>query len=189
MASIVEKYEQILKADPKSRIFVELARALLDKGDAARAVEICERGLEHHPGSILGRVIWGRGLLERNELKGAMDQFEIAIALEPANPYAFNLVGEALLAKDHPREAIPVLARAVELQPADHRVQGLLDEAMRRHREAHPTEPTPAAVAPKKAAEPPPEEKTEPYRPLTGTTQAPAADEPSADAARAAAEA
>ncbi|HSN14215.1 MAG TPA: hypothetical protein VLT61_06250, partial [Anaeromyxobacteraceae bacterium] len=73
MASIVEKYEQILAADPKSRIFVELARALLEKGDAARTVQICERGLEHHANSILGRVIWGRALLERSELKAAMD--------------------------------------------------------------------------------------------------------------------
>lgn len=158
MASIVEKYEQILAADPRSRIFVELARALLDRGDAPRTVQICERGLEHHPGSILGRVIWGRALLELSELKGAMDQFEIAIALEPANPYAFNLVGEALLQKGHPREALPVLARAAELQPADHRVQGLLDEAMRLAQEARSSqEPATAATAAGEAEPPGPE--------------------------------
>jgi predicted Zn-dependent protease len=172
MASIVEKYEQILAADPKSRIFVELARALLEKGDAARTVQICERGLEHHPNSILGRVIWGRGLLELGDLKGAQDQFEIAIAIEPANPYAFNLAGEALLQKNHPREAIPVLARAAELQPADHRIQGLLDEAMRRHREAHPTEPTPPAASPKPPAPKEEDDKTEPHRPIAGAKPA-----------------
>lgn len=170
MASIVEKYEQILKADPKSRIFVELARALLEKGDAARAVEICEKGLEHHPNSILGRVIWGRALLERGDLKGAQDQFEIAIAIEPANPYAYNLIGEALLQRGHPREAIPVLARAAELQPADHRVQGLLDEAMRRHRESPQPEPGTSGTTQKIPVPPPEEEQeehTEPYRPIT----------------------
>ena len=171
MASIVEKYEQILAADPKSRIFVELARALLEKGDAARAVQICERGLEYHSGSILGRVIWGRALLELSELKAATDQFEIAIALEPGNPYAFNLVGEALLQKGHPREAIPFLARAMELQPADHRIQGLLDEAMRLHREAHPSEPTPAAAAPKPPADLLADERTEPYRPIVSAAK------------------
>jgi tetratricopeptide (TPR) repeat protein len=165
MASIVEKYELILKADPKSRIFVELARALLEKGDTDRVLQICAQGLEHHPNSILGRILWGRALLERGELKGAMDQFEIAIALEPANPYAFNLAGEALLQKGHPREAIPVLARAVELQPADHRIQGLLDDAMKRHREASPSEPTPAVYAPKPPAATAAEERTEPSAP------------------------
>lgn len=183
MASIVEKYEQILAADPKSRIFVELARALLEKGDSARAVQICERGLEHHPNSILGRVIWGRALLELGELKGALDQFDIAIAIEPANPYAFNLAGEALLQKGHPREAIPVLARAAELQPADHRVQGLLDEAMRRHREVHPSDPIPPPAAPKPAAAAPEaDEHTEPYRPIAAAKPAEPAAPPAASA-------
>src|SRR5512140_1598472 len=118
MASIVEKYEQILAADPKSRIFVELARALLEKGEAARAVQICERGLEHHPNSILARVIWGRGLLELGELKGALDQFDIGIAIEPANPNAFILAGGVLHAKGDRREVILILERALELLAA-----------------------------------------------------------------------
>src|SRR5512136_1777373 len=126
-SSIVDKYEQILAADPKSRIFVELAKALVDRGDHARAVEVCRRGLEHHPSSILGRVVWGRALLEEDDRKGAMDQFEIAIALEPSSPYAYNLVGEALLKKGRARDALPVLARAAELQPGDARVKGWLD--------------------------------------------------------------
>jgi len=79
--SIVEKYEQILAADPKSRIFVELAKALVERGQHARAVEVCSRGLEFHPGSILGRVVWGRALLEQGEVKDAIDQFDIAIGL------------------------------------------------------------------------------------------------------------
>ena len=59
-SSIVDKYEQILAADPRSRIFVELAKALVERGEHARAVEVCRRGLEFHPGSILGRVVWCR---------------------------------------------------------------------------------------------------------------------------------
>jgi tetratricopeptide (TPR) repeat protein len=132
--SIIEKYEQILAADPRSRIFVELARALVERGETDRAVEVCRRGLEHHPGSILGRVTWGRALLTAGDLPGAMDQFEIAIAIEPANPYAYNHVGQALLAKGLHKEALPVLARAAELQPADAKVRGWLEEAKRRAR-------------------------------------------------------
>jgi tetratricopeptide (TPR) repeat protein len=166
MASIVEKYEQILAADPRSRIFVELAKVLVDRGECARAVEVCRRGLEHHPSSILGRVTWGRALLESGDPKGAMDQFEIAIALEPASPYAFNHVGEALIAKGLHREALPVLARASELQPADARVRAWLDDAKRRVK----GEPAPAAAAPPRARialeDEGGEESTEPYRPI-----------------------
>ncbi len=165
MASIVEKYEQILSADPRSRIFVELAKALVDRGEHGRAVEVCQRGLEHHPSSILGRVIWGRALLEAGDAKGAMDQFEIAIALEPSSPYAFNLVGEALLKKGLHREALPALARAAELQPGDARVRGWLDEAKRRAK----GEPQVAAFVPAPRASSGGDggdEKTEPYRPI-----------------------
>ena len=101
--SIVDKYEQILAADPRSRIFVELAKALVERGEHARAVEVCQRGLEHHPSSILGRVIWGRALLDAGDAKGALDQFEIAIALEPSSPYAYNHV-QARRSRDEERD-------------------------------------------------------------------------------------
>jgi tetratricopeptide (TPR) repeat protein len=158
--SIVDKYEQILAADPRSRIFVELAKALVERGEHVRAVEVCQRGLEHHPSSILGRVIWGRALLEAGDAKGALDQFEIAIALEPSSPYAYNHVGEALLKKGLFKDALPVLARAAELQPADARVRAWLEEAKRR---AKGEPPAPAPALGGIALE---DEKTEPYRPL-----------------------
>ena len=153
--SIVEKYEQILAADPRSRIFVELGKALVEQGQHARAISVCQQGLEHHPSSILGRVIWGRALLEASDPKGALDQFEIAIALDPGSPYAYNLVGEALLGKGLHREALPVLARAAELQPADARVKGWLEEARRRLQNGSSGQ----------HSEPDPE-RTEPERPL-----------------------
>jgi cellulose synthase operon protein C len=168
--SIVEKYEQILAADPRSRIFVELAKALLERGEGSRAIEVCQRGLEHHPSSILGRVIWGRALLEAGDTKAALDHFEIGIALDPGSPYAYNLVGEALVRRGLFREALPVLARAAELQPADARVQAWLDEAMRRVREAggaNGEQATPPASAPVVPQAPPDDDKTEPYRPIS----------------------
>jgi tetratricopeptide (TPR) repeat protein len=130
--SIIEKYELILAADPRSRVFVELARALVERGDHARAVEVCRLGLEHHPTSILGRVTWGRALLLAGDARAAQDQLEIAIGIDPANPYAYNLVGEALVRAGLCREALPILTRAVELQPADPKARAALDEARRR---------------------------------------------------------
>jgi Tetratricopeptide repeat len=59
----VEKYQRILLADPRSRIFVELARALLESGEPAQALAVCEGGLSHHPDSIQARVLAARALL------------------------------------------------------------------------------------------------------------------------------
>ncbi|WP_242394475.1 tetratricopeptide repeat protein [Anaeromyxobacter oryzisoli] len=147
MSSILEKYEQILAADPRSRIFVELAKALVERGEAARAIEVCRQGLEHHPTSILGRVVWGRALLESADTKGAMDQFEIAIALDPASPYPYNLIAEALLGKGLYREALPVATRAVELQPADPRAKRWLEDARSKVQEEDGAAGGPAATA------------------------------------------
>ncbi len=130
--SIVEKYEQILAADPRSRVFVELARALVERGDHARAMEVCRLGLEHHPSSIQGRVTWGRALLLAGDARAAHDQLEIAIGIDPANPYAYNLVGEALVRAGLFREALPALTRAAALQPADPKAKATLEEARRR---------------------------------------------------------
>jgi predicted Zn-dependent protease len=130
--SLIDKFEQILAADPRSLIFVELARALLERGDPRRATEVCRAGLEHHPNSILGRVTWGRALLQAGDPKGAQDQFDVAIGIDPGTPYAYNLVGDALVAAGLFREALPVLARAAELQPADAQARTRLEEARRR---------------------------------------------------------
>lgn len=130
--SIIEKYQQILAADPRSRIFVELARALLERGEFRQAMEVCRAGLEHHPQSILGRVTWGRALLAAGDATGAGDQFDVAIGIDPGTPYGYNLVGEALIGAGLFREALPVLSRAVELQPADATAKTRLEEARRR---------------------------------------------------------
>src|SRR5689334_2890778 len=61
--SVVEKYTQILAQDPSSTVFVELAKAFIDKGDHARAIEVCQQGLSHHPKSVVGRVMWGKALI------------------------------------------------------------------------------------------------------------------------------
>ena len=150
--SVIEKYELILAADPRSRIFVELARALLAAGDSRRATEVCRAGLEHHPKSILGRITWGRALLAAGDAKGAHDQFDIAIGIDPGVPYAYNLVGDVLLAAGLFKEALPVLSRAVELQPADVSARTRLDEARRKASggtaPAIPAAATPAAAGP-----------------------------------------
>jgi tetratricopeptide (TPR) repeat protein len=172
---LVDKYEQILAADPRSRIFVELARALVERGDLARAAEVCRNGLTHHPSSILGRVIWGRALLESGDSRAAEDQFEIAIGLDPANPYAYNLVGEALVKTARFREALPILKRAAELQPADPAARAALLDAQRRAGSgtvpamAALSEPAPGAPAlPENTAPAPAQEQHAPRSPPQG---------------------
>ena len=129
--SMVEKYEQILSADPGSMVFVELAKALLDRGDSKRAIDVCQDGLQHHPESVVGRVLWGKALISVGKPAEAMQQFDEAIAVDRENPYAYNLIGEVLLHKGLHRSALPILKKAVALQPNDTRVRQWLDQTTR----------------------------------------------------------
>jgi uncharacterized membrane protein len=127
--SMVEKYEQILAADPGSMVFIELARALIERGEAARAVAVCDRGLQVHPRSVQGRVTRGRALLLLERTADALEELERATGLDPENPYAFNLVGETLLQRRQYAAALPVLRRAALLREGDagHAVPRWLD--------------------------------------------------------------
>jgi cellulose synthase operon protein C len=126
--SMVEKYEQILATDPTSTVFVELARALIERGDNDRALEVCARGCEIHPQSVVGHVLWGKALLSFGRAAEAMKQFDLAVAIDKANPHAYNLIAETLLKKGLYRSAVPILKKAVALQPNEGRVARWLDQ-------------------------------------------------------------
>jgi tetratricopeptide (TPR) repeat protein len=127
--SMVEKYEQMLSQDPSSTVFVELARAYLDKGENERAIEVCKSGCGYHPSSIAGRVLWGKALINSGRAAEAMQQFDAAVNIDRENPHAYNLISEVLLRKGLYRSALPILRKASSLQPNDGRIKQWLEQA------------------------------------------------------------
>lgn len=125
---MVEKYESMLAQDPASTVFVELARAYIDRGDNEKAITTCQQGLTHHPNSVSGRVLWGKALINAGKAADAMKQFDLAVNIDKDNPHAYNLIGEALLRKGLYRSALPILRRAAGLQPNNARVQQWLEQ-------------------------------------------------------------
>jgi tetratricopeptide (TPR) repeat protein len=125
---MVERYEQILAQDPASTVFVELAKAYIEQGDHARAIDVCKSGLDHHKSSVVGRVLWGKALIQVGRPAEAMEQFDKAIAIDRENPHAYNLISEVLLHKGLYRSAVPLLKKAVALQPNDGRMKQLLEQ-------------------------------------------------------------
>ncbi len=95
MASQVEKYELILSADPRSRIFVDLARALNERGDHERAVEVLKAGLVHHPGSVQARVLLGRAYLSLRRPSDAVEPLAEALARAPSDARIKLLLDQA----------------------------------------------------------------------------------------------
>jgi tetratricopeptide (TPR) repeat protein len=126
--SMVEKYEQVLSGDPASTVFVELAKALIERGEHSRAIEVCQGGLNHHPKSVVGRVLWGKALIQLGKPSDAMNQFDLAVNIDKDNPHAYNLIGEVLLHKGLYRSALPILRKAAALQPNDGRIRQWLEQ-------------------------------------------------------------
>ncbi len=125
---MVEKYEQMLAQDPTSTVFVELARAYLERGENEKAISLCQQGCLHHPGSVVGRVLWGKGLINVGRAAEAMKQFDLATNIDKENAHAYNLIGEVLLRKGLYRSALPILRKAAALQPNDGRITQWLEQ-------------------------------------------------------------
>jgi tetratricopeptide (TPR) repeat protein len=167
--SMVERYEQLLLQDPTSAVFVELAKVLLEKGEHPRAIEVCQKGLGHHPQSVIGRVLWGKALLHQGKPAEAMEQFDQAIGIDKENAHAYNLIGEVLVQRGLFRSALPILRKAAALQPNDARVKLWLDQTQ----QALSGGPAPVVadlpgltaneLAPKPEAEDPPSPPTNPF--------------------------
>ncbi|HVP59534.1 MAG TPA: tetratricopeptide repeat protein [Myxococcaceae bacterium] len=126
--SLVERYEQLLATDPTSTLFVELARVLVEQGENARAAEVCQQGLGHHPDSIHGYVLWGKALIGLGRPAEAMEQFDRAVAVDRQDPLAYHLISEVLVAKGLYRSALPLLRKAVALSPGDEQVRAWLEQ-------------------------------------------------------------
>jgi len=61
-------YREMLKLDPKSRVYTLLAEELCDAGEWEEAAEVCRKGLRFHPDHFRSRVLLGWALMELGEV-------------------------------------------------------------------------------------------------------------------------
>jgi predicted Zn-dependent protease len=115
----IEQLRFLLREDPSSRVFYQLAELLRKEGQPTEAVEILTRGLERHPRYVAAWVSLGRAQLQLDAVLEAERAFQRALELDPQNAVAARLIGEtAILLEDWPRAA-KVLRLARELAPSD----------------------------------------------------------------------
>ena len=115
----IEQLRFLLREDPSSRVFYQLAELLRKEGQPTEAVEILTRGLERHPRYVAAWVLLGRARLQLDEVLEAEAALQRALELDPQNAVAARLIGEtAILLEDWPRAA-KVLRLARELAPSD----------------------------------------------------------------------
>ena len=88
--------ETLVRENPGSRMFLELARAYKDHGRLPDAVRVLQRGLLIRPGEVEGRRLLARVLAEMDDRPGALEQLNLAAAELSGQAAVFRELAELL---------------------------------------------------------------------------------------------
>ena len=66
-ADTIQQYREMLKLDPRSRVFTLLAEELCAAGQWEEAAAVCEEGLHFHPEHLRSQVLLGWAFIEMGE--------------------------------------------------------------------------------------------------------------------------
>jgi len=90
IARLSERYNK----DPKSRIFVQLADAYRKNNMIDEALEILQKGLQHHPNYGLAYLILGKCYFDKRMYAQAKDSFEKTLSFDPQNIVALRMLAQ-----------------------------------------------------------------------------------------------
>jgi len=113
----IQRFEEMLRIDPSSRVFELLAEELCSRGLWAEAVRVCRQGLTFHPDHIRGRVLLGWALKESGQLNEAE---KVLIAAEMdirKNAMVFKLLARIAESADESDRAESLMNTWRILQP------------------------------------------------------------------------
>lgn len=155
-----------LGKDPRSRAFLDLAKAHLAAGDPGEAVRVCREGLEKHPAYHSARVILGKALVAAGSHGEAASELERVVKEAPDNILARRLLAEAQEAGGRRGDALSTYRSLLLLTPGEPEVEARIANLEAGTREIAPlpvATPGPAAdaVPEPPGGEPPGERRVE----------------------------
>jgi hypothetical protein len=113
----IQRFEEMLRIDPGSRVFELLAEELCSRGLWAEAVRVCRQGLTFHPDHVRGRVLLGWALKESGEIIEA-ERVLMAAEMEiRKNAMVFKLLAKIAESADDPDRAETLMNTWRNLQP------------------------------------------------------------------------
>jgi tetratricopeptide (TPR) repeat protein len=115
----IEQLSEKLQADPKSRIFAQLADAYRKSDLLDEAIDTAKRGLENHPNYAIAHLILGRCYLAKGMYALAREEFELTIKNDIQNLVGYKLLGETYEKQNMYPEALKYYQMVLDLEPAD----------------------------------------------------------------------
>lgn len=113
----IEKYQEIFKKDPNSRIFAALADAYRELGLIDQAEKTARHGIQRHTSYASGFVALGRILVVKENWQEAEQVLLKSTTLAPENILAHQLLGKVYLQQQRPKEALKTYKLVLFLNP------------------------------------------------------------------------
>lgn len=147
-AQEIEELIDLVRRDPGSPAFIDLAEAYLALGRPKDAISIGRVGLDASPDSLEGRVALARGYAAMHMWKEAQGELLRVVKVDRSNRVGFSLLGEVLLRRNDYERAVPVLQHAQNLDPTSPQILSMLKRA-RNNQPLDPPAPVPQPVPPR----------------------------------------
>lgn len=123
----IRNYFDVLKADPRSRVFAPLAEALIRRGRLQDADQICRLGIEANPDFADGHLAYARVLFFLFRYLEALREVKLTLALDPKNADAYAIAADVFLARSQHQPAVDACLRALDLDPDNGDARRILD--------------------------------------------------------------
>ncbi len=128
-AQEIEELIDLVRRDPSSPAFIDLAEAYLALGRPKDAIKIGNVGLDATPDSLEGRVVLARAFAALHMWKEAQGELLRVVKVDRSNRLGFALLGEVLLRRNDYERAVPVLQHAQNLDPTSPQILSMLKRA------------------------------------------------------------
>ena len=119
----IEKFQLMLKQDPKSKIFAPLAEAYRKLGLLKEAEQVCKAGLQHHPRYASGHLALAKIFLDKDQNSKAEHHLLRAVELSSENILAYQLLGDCYLKQKKPKEALKNFKMVLFMNPHHQRAR------------------------------------------------------------------
>lgn len=121
--SAIEKYLQLYRREPGSKVFAPLAEAYRKNGQIEHALDIALKGVKIHPDFASGRVTLGRIYMAQKLWEKGLQELKQAADLNPEILLAHKLIGECHLEMHEPQKALEAFKMTLYLDPLDEKAQ------------------------------------------------------------------
>lgn len=151
----IEQLSEKLQADPKSRVFAQLADAYRKANLLDEAIDTAKKGLEVHPKYAIAHLVLGRCYLAKGMFALAREEFDLTIKNDPQNMVGYKLLGETYEKQNMYPDAIKYYQLVMDLEPGNAELAEKIESLKGLKQGEPPAEPEPAPL-PEPASEPVP---------------------------------